>query len=197
VALPVLLVEDDLPLAQAMTVIITNLGLPVEHCATGEVAIELVKTNRYAVVVVDVILQAGISGIYVVDAIRQMPAAERPAILMVTGASLESLRGLDRSLVTAVMLKPVDFDLFAQYVLATYRRSLNLPSEAGVSGPPMKRVRTYCGQCGLEITPWIADWPVLPRISADTLATWMDTPCNHCGTAPRLSGARSEWTVDA
>ena len=194
VAPPILVVDDDLALAQAMTVIIANLGIPVEQCATGEVAIELMKTKRYAVVVVDVILQSGISGIYVVDAVRQMPAEERPAVLMITGASMESLRGVDRTLVTAVMLKPVDFDLFAQYVLATYRRSLNLTSEAGVTTPRTMRVRTYCGGCGTEISPWIAEVAVLPRGASDTLESWMDTPCNQCGTVPRLKGGRSEWT---
>jgi two-component system, chemotaxis family, chemotaxis protein CheY len=195
VAPPILVVDDDLALAQAMTVIIANLGIPVEQCATGEVAIELMKTKRYAVVVVDVILQSGISGIYVVDAVRHMPAEERPAVLMITGASMETLRGVDRTIVTAIMLKPIDFDLFAQYVLATYRRSLNLTSEAGgVTSPRMMRVRTYCGGCGAEISPWIAEVAVLPRGASEALESWMDTPCNQCGTIPRLSAARSEWT---
>lgn len=183
---PILLVDDDLSLAQTMSMAIENLGIPVEQCATGEVAIELIGKKRYAVVILDLILQSGVSGLYVVDAVRQMPQQQRPLILMVTGASLEMLRGVDPSLVTAVMLKPLDFDLFAQYVLATYRRALNLPGEAGAVAPPMLKVRTYCGECGLEIAPWVPERPI---------EVWMDTPCINCGTVPSQSGGYSDWTV--
>ncbi len=139
---PILLVEDDLSLAQTVTILLENAGVPVEHCATGEVAIELVRSKRYPAVVVDIILQSGISGLYVVSAIREMPSEERPLVLIITGASVDTLRGVDRSVVTAVMLKPFDFNLFTQYVLATYRKALNLPHETGVvTAPESKPVR--------------------------------------------------------
>ena len=190
---PILLVDDDLSLAQVMTMAIAEVGLPVEHCTTGEVAIELMKTKRYAVLVADLILEAGISGIYVVNAVRDMPKEQRPAILMITGGNLENLRGVDRSLVTAVMLKPVDLELFTNYVLATYRRALNLQSDAGVVAAVIEKVRTYCGDCGAEIAPWLPD-----RSSADGenhFDAWLDTPCSKCGTVPRLAGGRSQWTT--
>ena len=196
VAPPVLLVDDDLSLAQAMTQAIEHHGIPVEHCTTGEVAIELTRTKQYAVLIVDLILEQGISGIYVVNAVRQMPAGERPRIIMITGKNLENLRGVDRTVVTAVMLKPLDLDLFADYVLATYRHALNLTSEAGLGVAMPAPVRTYCGNCGYEITPWVADRP-LAAFSNDTFDLWMDTPCINCGTVPRLAGGRSEWTADA
>jgi DNA-binding response OmpR family regulator len=187
VAPPILLVDDDLSLAQTMSMAIENLGIPVEQCSTGEVAIELIRKKHYAVVILDLILQSGISGLYVVNAVRQMPQQQRPLILMITGGNLETLRGIDPSLVTAVMLKPVDFDLFAQYVLATYRRSLDQPSEVGpFASPPMLTVRTYCGECGSEITPWASERPI---------EIWMDTPCVNCGTVPRQSGGHSDWLV--
>ncbi len=191
---PILLIDDDLSLAQALMLVLENLGLEVEHCATGEVAIDLLRQKRYAVAVVDVILTAGISGIYVVNAIREMPVEKRPVVLMLTGANIESLRGVDRTLVTAVMLKPVDFELFGQYVLATYRKALGVPAEAAiVQNKP--RVRSFCGRCGAEITPWIPQRPLLPQISDDTFAIWAGTPCRSCGVTPREAGGRTEWTA--
>jgi DNA-binding response OmpR family regulator len=169
---PILLVEDDLSLAQTLTMLLENLEIPVEHCATGEVAIELVRSKRYAVVIIDVILMTGVSGLYVVRAIREMPAEQRPRVMVMTGAGLETLRGIDRSVVTAVMLKPLDFELFPEYVLATYRNALT------------KRIHTFCGHCGTEITPWMPERP---------LELWMDTPCRSCGSAPRAAGGRTEW----
>jgi DNA-binding response OmpR family regulator len=194
VALPILLVEDDLSLGQALSMLLENHGLQVERCATGEVAIELVRSKRYAVVVIDIILQTGVSGLYVVNAIRELPSAKRPQVMMITGASLEVLRGVDRSVVSAVMLKPVDFDLFSEYVLAMYRKALNLPSEAGLMVTPQEeRVRTFCGNCGSEVTPWIAERQMLPRVNDDTLQIWMGMPCPACGSVPVATGGRTEW----
>ena len=194
VAPPILLVEDDLSLAQTLTMLLENIGIPVEHCASGEMAIDLVRSQRYAVAVVDVVLMTGVSGLYVVRAIREMPSERRPRVLVITGAGLETLRGIDRSVVTAVMLKPLDFDLFAQYVLATYRKALHLPAESGLSATTeSRRVRTYCGNCGAEITPWIAERPHLPRAGGDAFEIWMDTPCRSCGSPPRTTGGRTEW----
>jgi DNA-binding response OmpR family regulator len=191
VAPPILLVDDDLSLAQLMTMSISTMGVPVEHCATGEVAIELLQQKAYAVVVVDLILEGGKSGIYVVNAIRDLAKERRPAILMVTGGNLENLRGVDRALVTAVMLKPLDIELFTDYVLATYRRALNLQSEAGVIAAVIEKVRTYCGDCGAEIEPWVAERNANDGLSFET---WLDTPCASCGTSPRLScRGHSEW----
>ncbi len=193
-ALPILLVEDDLSLAQTVTILLENVGVPVEHCATGELAIELVRSKRYPVAIVDIVLQSGISGLYVVSAIREIPSEQRPLVVIITGASLETLRGVDRSVVTAVMLKPFDFELFTQYVLATYRRALNLPHETGlVVVQDSKRVRTFCGSCGAEITPWVAERPLLPRIAERTFQVWMETPCRNCGSLPRAAGGRTEW----
>ncbi|HSP33889.1 MAG TPA: hypothetical protein VLU46_06200 [Thermoanaerobaculia bacterium] len=47
------------------------------------------------------------------------------------------------------MLKPVDFELSGQYVLATYRKALGVPPEAA-SVNNSQRVRSFCGRCGAE-----------------------------------------------
>lgn len=117
---PVLLVEDDIVLARALCEVLHGSGMPVDHCQTGEVAIELMKNRRYCMLIVDLILPEGVSGTYVINAMRRSYPDGRPPVLMITGASLESCRGIDRSAVAAIMFKPLDLQLFAAYARATY-----------------------------------------------------------------------------
>jgi hypothetical protein len=60
---------------------------------------------------------------------------------------------------------------------------------------PRLRVRTYCGRCGAEIAPWIADRPLHPQVSDDTFSIWAETPCSSCGFLPRDAGGRTDWTL--
>lgn len=122
---PILLVEDDLSLAQALTVVVEGAGIPVEHCATGETAIELLAAKDYPLIVVDIILSAGegMSGIYVIKAARRLRKDRRPAAIIITGGNV-SLRGIDRSVVSTVLFKPLNLDLFRDYVVTAYRHAL-------------------------------------------------------------------------
>lgn len=193
VASPVLLVDDDLSLAQVISLAIEAAGLPVEHCSSGEMAIDLMKANSYSVVIVDLILPGGMSGIYVIDAVRNLPPAERPAVLMITGASAENLRGIDRQVVQAVIFKPLDLQLFAQMVLTLYRHVVSQKSETPQTAPRI--IRTFCGTCGSEIPPWIFDRDLLPAIvnPDEAFKIWLDIPCTRCGVSPRARGGRSNW----
>ena len=123
---PILLVEDDLPLAQTMASALEAVGVPVEHCPTGELAIELLREKRYPVVVLELVLSlsGGVSGGYVVKAVKKIPRGERPAIVLIASGSA-TLRGIDRSMVTSMLFQPLDFPLFTEYVLATYRRAVS------------------------------------------------------------------------
>lgn len=184
---PVLVVDDDLSLAQALTQSIESVGLPVEHCTTAEVAIELIKSRQYGCVVVDLILELGQSGLYVINAVRGLAAPMRPAVILMADSTVDHLRGVDRDIVKAILPKPLDLELFAQFVLATYRRSLDLRSAAGVITEPPP-VRTFCGGCGTEIPAWVAG-------QDNIFDQWLDTPCTTCGNTPRVAGGRSEWNI--
>jgi DNA-binding response OmpR family regulator len=175
--LPVLIIEDDLSLAQALTLSLETVGLPVEYCTTAETAITLLGARRYGCIVLDLILESGLSGMYVINAARSLAPDERPMIVMITGASVEQLRGVSHDLVKAILLKPLDLELFAQYVLATYRRGLDLKSAAGAvtDVPPL---RAFCGACGTEMPSWIAGHD-------NIFDQWADTPCTNCGRTPR------------
>ncbi len=197
---PILLVDDDLSLAQTLTGAMESRALPVDHCASGEVAIELIAAKRYPLVIIDVILEQGVSGVYVVDAIRKIPGAQRPDVLMLSDAK-GTMRGIDHTVVTAVMLKPINFELFTDYVEATYRRAVG-----PVTPPPTvvpahehkgsrRSARTFCGACGNEIMPWLSQIPAVALSvldTDDTFDAWLDMPCQTCGKAPRVVGGRSD-----
>ena len=123
---PILLVEDDFPLAQTMASALEAVGVPVEHCPTGELAIELLKAKRYPVLVLELVLplSGGFSGGYVVKAVKKLPRPERPCIVLIASGAA-TLRGVDRSVVTSMLFKPLDFAIFTEYILATYRRALS------------------------------------------------------------------------
>ncbi|HEX7421855.1 MAG TPA: hypothetical protein VF505_18365 [Thermoanaerobaculia bacterium] len=103
---------------------------------------------------------------------------------------------MSSTMVAAVILKPVDFGVLADYVLATYRRAIHATSEVACSPALTPAITTHCGDCGAEITPWIFD-PPHPASRSDTFELWLGTPCSRCGTSPRLAGGRSEWTPRA
>ena len=184
-----LLVEDDLALAQTMILSLNRAGMDVEHCSTAETAIELIQANRYPVVICDVILGGGMSGLYVVDGLRKIPAEERPEVLVITGASLEYIRGLNRQLVTGILIKPVDFDLFTSIVRVTCEHATKrIPAAVMLSAK--QTVHTYCGACDSEISAWV-EAPGVAN-TEEMFQGWMDMPCKTCGTTPRERGGRSE-----
>jgi ActR/RegA family two-component response regulator len=59
---------------------------------------------------------SGSSGLYVVDALRDLPAYERPRVVIITGAHGNILTNIDRTVVKAVFFKPLDVGSFAAYV---------------------------------------------------------------------------------
>ena len=183
----VLIVEDDLSLAQALIGALEPTGIPVEHSVSAELAMELLRTRQYAVVVVEMIPSSGVgvSGSYLVKMMRRLPKERRPGVIMLASASA-SLRGVDRGTVAALLFKPLDLPLFAEYVTATYRRALSSNDAMDTVEKPLRRC--YCGKCDAPIAAWISDRP-------ETFAAWVETPCTACGTAPIIGGGRSDWVA--
>lgn len=183
---PVLIVEDDLSLAQALIGALEPTGIHVEHSVSAELAMELLRSRQYAVVVVEMVPASGvgISGSYLVKALRKLPKEKRPGVIMLASASA-SLRGVDRGTVAALLFKPLDLPLFAEYVTATYRRALSSNTDGAVGETNGRRC--FCGHCDAPIAAWIADRP-------ETFDAWLETPCPGCGTAPSSCGGRTEWS---
>jgi DNA-binding response OmpR family regulator len=117
---PILIVEDDLALGEALAFHLESAAITVDRCQSAELAVELLESKRYGLLVLDLMLLDGASGIYVIDHLRRVPEAERPPVLIITACNVDNLRSIDRCLVKAILLKPLDFELFRAFALATY-----------------------------------------------------------------------------
>ncbi|MBA6391820.1 response regulator transcription factor [Colwellia sp. BRX10-3] len=82
----ILVVEDDQDIADLVTLTLQEIGLTVEHCLSGEVAIEKLAINQYDLVMLDVMLP-GISGLDVCRQLREQKPEQ--VILMVTSRNSE------------------------------------------------------------------------------------------------------------
>ena len=116
----VLVVEDDTSLCHLIAHTFENAGMDVT-CADSSVdAILKIQGDRFQVVVLDVML-GGTSGLYVVDALRDVPAEVRPKVIIITAAKGNILSNLDRSIVKAVLFKPLDVPSLAAFANAVGR----------------------------------------------------------------------------
>ena len=111
----VLVAEDDPAVATLIHALLRRRGYVCELVADGEKAIERLRANDYAAVVLDLMLP----GVFGFDVIRFL-RAERPAladrVVVVTAACGATLRHFDPSSVCAVLHKPFDIEEFVEKV---------------------------------------------------------------------------------
>ncbi len=112
-----LVVEDDLSLGKLLCHSLKKAGISSVCVSTAEEAsIELAgQTIDYALI--DVTLP-GTSGLYVVEAIRQLRKDRRPAVVLITATRANILDKIDRSVVKTVMFKPLNIDALVAFVSA-------------------------------------------------------------------------------
>jgi DNA-binding response OmpR family regulator len=111
----VLLVEDDKSLSNLIQLELQRMGLDVSSTDSSIDAIMKVEKDRYEVMLLDIML-SGSSGLYVIDALRDLPAYERPRVVVITGARGNILTNIDRSIVKAIFFKPLDMASLGAYV---------------------------------------------------------------------------------
>jgi two-component system, response regulator RegA len=112
-----LVVEDDLSLGKLLCHSLKMAGIGSVCVSTAEeAAIELAsKSVDYALI--DVTLP-GTSGLYVIEAIRQLDKDRRPAVVLITATRANILDKIDRSVVKTVMLKPLNVQALVAFVAA-------------------------------------------------------------------------------
>ena len=111
----VLLVEDDISLCNLIQLELERIGLHVSCTDSSVDAIMKLESERYGVMLLDIML-SGSSGLYVIDALRDLPAHERPRVVIITGARGSVLTNIDRNIVKAIFFKPLDLTSFGPYV---------------------------------------------------------------------------------
>jgi CheY-like chemotaxis protein len=101
----VLVVDDDPEIRRILVTALRLRNLAIDEAADGHTAMELLRENRYAVVLLD-IMMPGMDGFGVLDAIHREP--NPPVVLVVSGAGKQVLDRVDTSKVHGIIRKPFD-----------------------------------------------------------------------------------------
>ena len=102
----VLVVDDDQDIRRILVTALKHRSLTADEAADGAQAIELLRENRYSVVLLD-LMMPHVSGFDVLDAIDGN-AAHAPIVLVVSGAGRHTLEQLDSRKIHGIVKKPFD-----------------------------------------------------------------------------------------
>ena len=108
-----LVVEDDEAVRALYVAAFRLRGFLVDEAEFAHVAIDRLSERPYDVLVVDLMLPIE-SGVYVVDKVRSLPHP-RPEIIIITGADSSAVKAIDRSLVRAILFKPINVKALIAY----------------------------------------------------------------------------------
>ena len=111
----VLLVEDDTSLCNLIGLALSRVALDVTCVDSSVDAIMKIQRGRYAVILLDIML-SGSSGLYVLDALRDLPQFERPRVVVITSSRGSILTNIDRNVVDSVFFKPLEMVSLSAYV---------------------------------------------------------------------------------
>jgi two-component system OmpR family response regulator len=128
-----LLVEDDLPLAEALMSLLVSSGYAVDCVHDGEAARALVAAEQFDLMVLDLNLPE-LDGLSVLRAMRAQGNRTAVMILTARGAAEDRVRGLDLG-ADDYMAKPFDIREFEARVRSLLRRQAGLRSSTVSLGP--------------------------------------------------------------
>jgi two-component system, OmpR family, phosphate regulon response regulator OmpR len=111
----VLVVEDDNSVRRLLAAALHQRGLIADEARNGADAITLLAENRYAVVLLDLVMP-GADGFAVLEAIGDDTAG--PVVLVVSGADRSVLDRLDARRIHGIVKKPFDPQELATIVTA-------------------------------------------------------------------------------
>lgn len=120
----ILLAEDDLPLAEALTALLTGAGYAVDCVHDGLSAEDLAAAEAFDLVILDLNLP-GLDGLGVLRSIRARRNQAAVLILTARGASGDRVKGLDLG-ADDYVTKPFDVKEFEARVRSLLRRQAGL-----------------------------------------------------------------------
>jgi two-component system chemotaxis response regulator CheY len=103
----VLVVDDDPEIRRILVTALRLRSLHIDEAVDGRSAIDLLRENRYAVVLLD-IMMPGVDGFGVLEAIDQDQQTHAPVVLVVSGAGKQVLDRVDTSKIHGIVKKPFD-----------------------------------------------------------------------------------------
>ena len=104
----ILIADDDPPLRGLLRLVASRAGFEVDSATNGAEALEKIRTNTYAVAVIDLMMPR-LSGYEVVDYLAEM--ASRPQVIVVTAMNDARLARLNSSVVSSILRKPFDIEM--------------------------------------------------------------------------------------
>lgn len=127
-----LLVEDDLPLAEALGTLLVSSGYAVDCVHDGEAAKALIGAEPYDLMILDLNLPE-LDGLAVLRSMRAQGNRAAVMILTARGAAEDRVRGLDLG-ADDYMAKPFDIREFEARVRSLLRRQAGLRSSTVTLG---------------------------------------------------------------
>ena len=101
----ILIVEDDEPTQRLLAAVLRRMNLSGDVAPNGARAIELLGTNDYAAVILDVMMPE-VGGKAVVEHIAASP--RKVPVIVCSAAGASALAGFDPTIVKAIIRKPFD-----------------------------------------------------------------------------------------
>jgi CheY-like chemotaxis protein len=103
----VLVADDDHSIRQLVTTIVKRENFDVDSAADGLEAIECLKQQRYAVVLLDLMMPR-LDGFGVIQWLKENPPAVKPIILVITAYADQRFKEVDSEIVSGVLRKPFE-----------------------------------------------------------------------------------------
>ena len=110
-----LVVEDDPAIRRLVEKLLVRHGIDIESAADGRTAVEKLRTNRYSVIVLDLMIPE-VNGFEVIEFVKRerLPTP----IAVVSAVSHQALTKLDLDFVKVVIGKPFDVDEFSKAIVS-------------------------------------------------------------------------------
>src|SRR5918998_306365 len=129
-----LIVEDEPSIREIVRLHLSLSGFETAEVADGRAALDRLRTDRFDLVVLDVMLP-GVDGVTICRALRSVGPNQRAGVLMLTArdTELEKVIGLESG-ADDYLTKPFGIREFMARVTAVLRRTLGGPNEPGRAG---------------------------------------------------------------
>jgi len=115
----VLLADDDPAIRPLIIAICKRLGFICDSAPDGEVALEMIRSSEYDLMVLDLMMPK-VNGFQVIEALRQLP--RRPAVIVLTAQGSKQTEDIaDGTVVHAVIQKPFDLHELMNLLVETAR----------------------------------------------------------------------------
>jgi DNA-binding response OmpR family regulator len=101
----VLLVEDDRPSRRNLAAFLRSTGYEVYEAEDGEIALSLLTNMQFDVVISDLNLPGNLSGIDILNALKNLP--RQVDGILITGTGSNQIKSRAKSLGAAYMEKPI------------------------------------------------------------------------------------------